>query len=277
MTRKRYFLTGDKLAAGALALALAAAPAARAGCSREILVPVSSSGANVVINQDTVNGVYPDLLRSLGAKYGCQFVFPVVPRARQVAMFEAGKADLLIPATRTPTRDQIALHVPMIGSRAMLISVAGSRPAISNAHELLERRDLRVAVVRGFDYGEPYMALVKELEHQGRLFIEVDVTAVARLLQAGSADLTIMGPSILAGAIKRDKRVVGLIDKLRLEPIPELPWNYSGAYISKLALKAEDQEFLRELLEKAARTGVVYEGYQRYYPPAILNDSVRPR
>lgn len=276
MIKRSFFLPADKLAACALSLALAA-PAAHAGCSREIQVPVSSSGASVVINHDTVNGIYPDLLRSLGAKNGCQFAFPVVPRARQVAMFEAGKADMLIPASRTPARDLIGVHVPMIGHRAMVISLAGGRPAITSAHDLLERRDLRVAVVRGFDYGEPYMALVKELEHQGRLFIEVDVTAVARLLQAGSADLTIMGPTILAGAIKRDKRVTGLMEKLRLEPIPELPWSYSGAYISKLALKAEDQEFLRELLEKAAKTGAVYEGYQRYHTPAILNESVRPR
>jgi polar amino acid transport system substrate-binding protein len=250
--------------------------AAAGQCSRDIAVPVSANGASVIIEGEHAKGIYPDLMRSLGTKNGCNFVFTVVPRARQVALFKAGQADILVPASRTPARDQLGTFVPMIGHRAMLISVAGNRAPIASAQELLERRDLRVAVVRGFDYGEPYMALVNELGKQGRLFIEVDVIAVARLLHAGSADLTIMGPTLLAGAIRREPRVQGLQDKLRSEAIPELPWIYSGAYISH-ALKPEDQAALRDMLEKAGKSNQVMEGYLRYFRPDVLTDSVRPR
>jgi polar amino acid transport system substrate-binding protein len=158
----------------------------------------------------------------------------------------------------------------------MLISIAGSRAPITSGQDLLERRDLRVAVVRGFDYGEPYMALINELGKQGRLFTEVDVVAVARLLHAGSADVTIMGPTLMAGAIRRDPRVDGIQDKLRTEPIPELPWVASGIYISN-ALKPEDQAALREMLEKVGKSNQIMEGYLRYFRPEVLSGSVRPR
>jgi polar amino acid transport system substrate-binding protein len=158
----------------------------------------------------------------------------------------------------------------------MLISVAGQRAPITDARNLLERRELRVAVVRGFDYGEQYSALVNELSRQGRLFTEVDVVAVARLLHAGSADLTIMGPTLMASAIRRDPRVNGLQDRLRMEAIPELPWHDSGAYVSA-ALPAADQRALIDMLEKIARSNQVMEGYRRYFRPDILNDNVRPR
>ena len=205
---------------------------ATAGCSRDIAAPVSANGASVIVDGLNAKGIYPDLLRSIGAMAGCNFVFTVVPRARQVAMFKAGKADVLVPASRTPARDLLGTFVPMIQHRAMLISVNSSRAPIASAQDLLARKELRVAVVRGFDYGEPYTALIEELQKQGRLFVEVDVIAVARLLHAGSADVTIMGPTLIAGAIRRDLRVHGLQEKLRFEAIPELPWHQSGAYIS---------------------------------------------
>ncbi|MRX10242.1 transporter substrate-binding domain-containing protein [Pseudoduganella sp. FT25W] len=260
----------------ACAASLAAHSAGATGCSREIAMPVSANGASVIIDGTHVKGIYPDLLRSMAPKIGCQFTFVVVPRARQVAMFKSGTADLLAPASRTADRDQIGTFIPMINHRAMLISVKSSRAPIANAQELLARRELRVAVVRGFDYGEQYSALIEELQKQGRLFVEVDVIGVARLLNMGSADLTIMGPSLMAGAIRRDHRVQGLQEKLRTEAIPELPWRQSGAYLSN-ALKPEDFAILRDALEKAGKSNHVMEGYLHYFRPEVLTDSVRPR
>lgn len=260
------------LAAGLAALAAHAG----ATCSRDIAAPVSSNGASVLIEGEQVKGIYPDVLRSIGARTGCNIVFTVVPRARQVAMFRAGKADVLVPASRTPGRDQIGTFIPMINHRAMLISVNSGRAPIASAHDLLARKELRVAVVRGFDYGDQYTALIDELQKQGRLFVEVDVIAVARLLHAGSADVTIMGPTLMAGAIRREPRVHGLQEKLKTEAIPELPWTQSGAYLSN-ALKPDDMALLRDMLEKAGKSNQIMEGYLRYFRADVLTDSVRPR
>lgn len=259
------------------ALPLLAALPAHAECSRDIVVPVSSTGVSVIVGNGIYSGIYPELFRSLGPRAGCHFVFTSVPRARQELMFETGKADLLLPATRTPARDVHGIFVPMVGHRAVLISLQSPRPSIANGQDLLERRDLRVAVVRGYDYGEAYQALVRELARQGRLFIEVDPTAVARLLHVGAVDITIMGPTILAGAINRETRVHGMLERLRLEPIPELPWQQTGVYVSRHSLSPDDRAVLLELLERAAKSNVVMEGFQRYHRPEILSESVRPR
>jgi len=256
---------------------LAVTPAAMAACSRDIIVPVAASGEAVTIEGGEVHGIYPDLMRSMEQKTGCHFVFSNVPRARQVALFENGNADLLLPASPTPGRDQIATFVPMVSHRTMLISVMGERAPAASMHELLERRELRLAVVRGFDYGEQYSSLLKELGKQGRLFMEVDVRAVARLLQAGSADATIMGSPLMASAVEHEPRLKGLLDKLRFDAIPELPWHPSGAYVSRKSLTPEDQRELRELLDKLAKSGAVMEGYQHRFHPRMLNGSVRAR
>ena len=273
MTSSAYRLFRQLLAA----LHFAAALPALADCSRDIVVPVSSTGVSVIVGNGTFSGIYPDIFRSLGPRAGCPFTFISVPRARQELLFETGKADLLLPATRTPARDAFGVFVPMVGHRATLISLQSPRPTIANAQDLLDRRDLRVAVVRGYDYGEGYQAILRELARQGRLFVEVDPTAVARLLYVGAVDLTIMGPTILAGAINREPRVNGMLDRLRLESIPELPWQQTGVYVSRSSLSPDDRAVLLELLERAAKSNVVMEGFQRYHRPEILSESVRPR
>lgn len=251
---------------------------ARSQCSRSINVPIAPIGLSVVVSDDhSVTGVYPDVLRGAELKEGCSFNFSVVPRARLDVLFDAGQADLLIPASKSPRRDTQGVFVPLIGSRATLISMLSDRPAFHNAKELLDQRELKVGVVRGFDFGPAYQALLKELTSQGRVVQDMDALSVARLLQAGVVDLTIMAPSILVGAIQGESKTEGLLEKLRFEPIEELPWGDSGAYISRTALSEADQKALRNLLERSASTGAVWKAFQRYYPAKVLVGSIRPR
>jgi polar amino acid transport system substrate-binding protein len=42
-------------------------------------------------------------------------------------------------------------------------------------------------------------------------------------------------------------------------------------------LDPDDRAVLLELLERAAKSNVVMEGFQRYHRPEILAESVRPR
>lgn len=246
-----------------------------ATCSRVINVPVAATGRSVMIKGEKLDGIYPEILRN--QHEACKFALTAVPRARQELMFETGRADLLIPASRTPRRDEHGIFIPMIYNRATLISIDSSRPVIGSAQELLDKKDLKVVLVRGFDYGPAYQELIKQLSKQGRLIFDADPLSVARLLKAGIADITIMAPSILAGAMMDDVRVQDLLDKLRFEPIPELPWGDSGAYISNKSLNNEDKAALKDLLEQVAKSGVVWKGFMRYYPANVLKESIRPR
>jgi len=246
-------------------------------CTRDIQVPIASIGAGVVVNGAEVTGVYPDFLRSVGAKVGCRFAFTAVPRARLEALFMAGKADILLPANSTAQREQYGVFVPLLGIRPMLITLRGTRAPIANMQELIERRDIRVALVRGYDYGKPYQAMARELSSQGRLFYEVDALAVARLMQSGFIDATIMNPLILASSAQNDTRVHSLPERLRLEALPELAWGVSGVYLSRKSLSTEDQVLLRDALEKAARSGAVLDSFQRLQLPELTTASIRPR
>ena len=251
--------------------------AAGAGCARPFTVPLAPIGISVIVSADKVSGIYPSLLDTVSARTGCPFTLSVVPRARLEALFETGKADILMPATGTPRRDRYGVFVPMLATRATLISIDSPRAPVRSMQELLARRELRVALVRGNDYGDTYQTLVTQLIAQGRAFMEVDPLRVARLLRSGLADITIMTPTSFAAVLKEDARVRDMLPRLRLEPLEELPWHESGVYISRTSVTEAERAMLVSQLRAAYKSNAVWEQYQRYYPPEVIAISARPR
>jgi len=251
-------------------------PAAIAGCSRPIDVPVAAVGQSIVVKGDTVSGAYFDLLGTLQARTGCTFRFRVVPRMRLEAMFESGKADLLVAATFSARRVRAGQFFPMVETRATLLSLTSGRAPLRTMDDIVGRHELRVAVVRGFDYGEAYQELLRKLTAQGRLFQEADPLTVARLLNSGMADLTIMPHHVLISAIKSDARVASMETRLRIETVEEMPWIQAGVYISSKSLNANDRSQLAKGLSTSAREGELWHLFQHYYSPAVLSVSIRP-
>ena len=257
-------------------LLLALAAPAWGACTRAITVPVSPVGMSVIVHGSAVSGAFPELLERLGEKAGCQFVWSVVPRIRLEMMFEEGRADLLLAATRSDKRDQSGLFVPLVATRASLISVEKQQAPVNSLAQLLERPHLRVAVVRGYDYGPAYQEVSRKLAEQKRLYLEPDALSIARLLAGGMADATILPTTSIVGAIALDERVAGLSGHLRFEPLEELPWSRGGIYISNKSLPPADRAALEQMLLAASHSGALYQAYLKYFSPAVLAGSTRP-
>lgn len=256
-------------------LLCAALPAA-AGCSRTINVPAAPTGLVVTWNDAQVGGMIPEMLTRIGAKAGCTFAWSMVPRIRLETMFEAGQADLMVAATEIERRGRHGQFIPIVESRPALISLEGTRAKVSSIAELLARRELRVALVRGYDYGEPYQAMIAALTAQGRIYLEVDARTVARLIAGGMADATIMPSSAFIGSLQGDPRVEHLATRLRIEPLAELPWIRSGIYLSKKSLSAADRKTLAEALSASVKAGLWWQAMKRYHTSAALNNNTRP-
>lgn len=263
--------------AALLCLGIGLATSAGAGCSRPLQVPLAPVGLSVLLPpQGQPTGVYPELLRQVGEADGCTFVMSPVPRARQELMFEKGQSDVLVPASRTPRRDEFGDFVPLIQARAMLIALQSDRALPMSLKALVQTPSLRVVLVRGFDYGDAYQELIRELTRQGRLRLEADPVSVARVLDAGGADLTLMAPSILVSALYADERVSHLLGRLRLGPLDELGWNDSGVYLSRTAMGEADRRYLRDALDRAARSGAIWKLFKQFYPAGSMEGSLRP-
>ena len=246
-----------------------------AACSRVIQVPVTAIGHSIIIRGEAVSGIYADLLREI-EKEGCHFQFHNVPRARSEILFKTGMADLLLTSTKTPQRDELGLLIPLIKSRATVISIASDRAAINTAQDILLHKELKLVLVRGFDFGPGYQSLVAEMTRQGRVIFETDVVSVARMLKMSNNNISIMTPSSIVGSIKDDVRVQELQDKLRFEPIDELPWEDAGIYISNTSLIKADRDHLQNALTRAAKSGFAWQSFKQYFSADLVKASIRP-
>jgi polar amino acid transport system substrate-binding protein len=246
-----------------------------AGCSRAIQVSVAAVGLTIYIKGEKISGIYADALQEI-KKEACQLNFKSVPRARLESMFEAGTSDLLFPSNKTSHRDELGVFIPLIKNRATLISVSASQLNIKSAQELLRRKDVRVVLVRGYDYGPAYQDLIAELSRQGRVFLDADVISVARMLKNSAKYITIMAPNTFLGAIHGDPRIQDLLGKLSFTPIDELPWGDTGIYISKKSLNEADRTLLQTVLSRYAKSGAILKKFQQYFPADALKESLRP-
>lgn len=100
---------------------------ALAPCARPCVVPVAPGGLAAGDNGDNPSAIYPDLLRAASAQSHCEFKLIAAPRARQEAMFRFGTADMLVAAVPGPRHDQVGEFVPLLLTRATLLSIDGAR------------------------------------------------------------------------------------------------------------------------------------------------------
>lgn len=255
---------------------LVATTGAEAGCSRAIAVPMAPIGLSVSFDDERGGGVYPALLREMSAGIGCDFQMQRVPRARLQKMFEAGQADLLIPASASPAREHDGEFVPLIQVRASLLTLARERSAPRSLAELVGQPDFKLAIVRGFSFGVAYDNAVTVLRAQKRLVEEADVAGVARALRQGLAQGTVMTASILIGTLVQETELSPLVRQVRIEPLEELGWSESGVYLSRHTLNDSDRRRLRQAFVQQAKAGRVWQLFNDNHPPGSLGGSIRP-
>ncbi|MGM9483978.1 substrate-binding periplasmic protein [Roseateles sp. NT4] len=267
---------GARWGCWAAACMLAMATAAEARCSRSIHVPMAPIGLSVSFDDAKPQGIYPTLLREVAAGAQCQFDMHKVPRARLQTLFDAGQADVLVPASATPTRDVLGEFVPLIQVRASLITLDPEMPVPRSLAELLAQPDYKLVVVRGFSFGAAYDGAIATLRQRQRLLEEADPAGVARALRQGLAQATVMTASILVGTLVVEPDLNPLLKRLRVEPLEELGWGASGLYLSRRSLTEADRRTLRLAFGQVARSGRVWQLFNELHPPGSLGGSIRP-
>lgn len=263
---ERYLVTGLALA-GLLGLA-APALSAEPGCSRPITVAAAPLGRSIMITPEgEVTGAQYDLLKRAGTDGNCVFDPVILPWARAVAMLKDGSIDLLPGAIWSAERDEIAEFVVLDRVWPMLMSLRERRLGI-DGRAVLAAGKARLGVVRGFDYGPGYRALLSELEQQGRLDRAADAETLARELAGERIDAVLMAPMIFADPAEK----LGLGDRLELVRIDGVEPVRAGIYLSHARLDAADRARVAESIRAAARQAGGYLGLlRRYYPEWALS------
>lgn len=260
----------SRILARAWALACLCRTPAWADCSRTIVVPASPTGFNVKVVDDVATGVYPDWLREVGRRAGCQFQFPVMPRARADSMvFVSNQSDMLLPASQNADRDQKGQFVHVINLTPTLITLHSASNVPKDLRALLARTDMRAALVRSYSWGNEYDALVRELAAENRVDFVNDLETIGRMLRVGRVDFTILPPTLLYSALQIASAGIQT-GEFRYTALGGLPRSKVGAYLSRQTLSAADLDVLITHMLRASRDGSIRTYFEKYYPQDVV-------
>ncbi len=251
-----------------VSIGLAPAAQSQAACERPVLVPAAPTGRLVHVEGNEVGGALPELLREIG----CEFRFPVMPRARlHQEVIEHGRMDLLLPAGRNSQRDAVAQFVPLLREQvALVVHQSDQRSAPASLTELRDRSSWRGALVRSYAFNDEYVGLVEALRTQQRADLVSDPVSALRMLHAGRVQFSLLPPSALQDADGQWR------PGLQLLPLAGLPAMEFGVYLSRKSLSQADRQRIADALLKAVREGRVRAMLLRHYPAELL-DWGRPR
>ncbi len=249
---------------GALAGACFAAradPAPSMACSRLIKVAISPIGRSMMVSGNgAVTGIVRDFLDLVSQRSGCAFDYMVVPRARAFAMLEKGNIDVVPAVNRTDQRDQWGKFVHLYDNRPMLIAFKERLPSALGLAQLIDG-PTSIGVVRGYDYGPAYAALLSDPRMQTRVSLVLDPEMSARMLVAGHIDAVLMAPSAFVDAAE----LAGIVDLVFVTPVDGLPFAPAGMYFARRGVDATDQAKVETAIDFLVKRGEYSRLLKKYY------------
>jgi len=235
-----------------------AARAETSQCSREIRVAGRQVGRFLwATPRGDVVGPLRDFFTLIGRRAGCVFRYDDVSAARADALVGAGEIDIL-PGARTPERDADGRFVPLLSDRLVLISRSDEHLRIGSA-EALVASGVSIDIVRGYDFGPAYQALLVAMARNGRVIEDVSLETIARRMAAGRSDAALMtAPPFVDAAL-----AAGLADQLQVTLLDGLPPVEGGVYLVERVLAPADAKLLDRAIREGVRRGEFLDFYRR--------------
>ena len=125
-----------------------------------IFVGIYNSG--YLYHESHGHGINKDVVEELFRRMNLKYKIEILPRIRISSMISEGLLHMGVSTVENPERAEYCYFVPYFSEKNDVL--IRSDADISTEEELLQRKDIKVGIVRGYYYGEHYMKLIKKLE-----------------------------------------------------------------------------------------------------------------
>lgn len=204
-------------------------------------------------------GLDKDFFEQLGQRSGCRFELVLESQPRIWARLRGGSLDITNWALPTPERRTWAQFMPLASGNPVVLSWRNR--TVTDAADLLARRELRVVVVRDASYGSGLDTLLATLRQQGRVSEVGDIDAAVRVFFARRVDLLISYPWLVAGALRGREDEVELADWF-----PDQPGALSSLALSRRQVSAVDAQRLLAAVQAMQRDGSLERLLRQHLP-----------
>lgn len=140
-------------------------------------------------------GIDQDILDALSLRTNCQFKVRIESQARIWSQLREGNLDMSMSGIRTVEREEWARSIPYFSTRNYALLDTTLTAQEQTPAGFLANKNLRMAVIKGFQHGRLYNDFITSLRHQNRIYEVADFPSLIKLLQAKRVQAILLIPT----------------------------------------------------------------------------------
>lgn len=225
---------------------------------KSIIVGIFNSG--YLYHESHDHGINKDVVEELFRRMNIDYKIEILPRVRISSMMAEGLLHMSVNTVNTPERAEYLYFVPYFSEKNDVL--VRSNADISTEEELLQRRNIKVGIVRGYYYGEHYMELIKKLEDRKMIVQARDTEQLYKMFDDNWIQVTFnFASSYLFYFDYYNMQGINIYDWA-----PEEEPLVRNLAFSKKYFSPDDIEKFQQTINEMTDDGTLYNIFKNYIP-----------
>lgn len=226
----------------------------------ENLITVGIYNSGYLYHESHDHGINKDVVEELFRRMKLDYKIEILPRVRISSMISEGLLHMGVSTIETPERAEYSYFVPYFSEKNDVLVRSDS--GISTEEELLQRRDIKVGIVRGYYYGEHYMELIEKLEERKMIVQARDTEHLYKMLNDGWIQVTFnLASSYLFYIDTYSIQGINIYDWA-----PEEEPLVRSLVFSKKFFSPDDITKFQQTIDEMREDGTLYNIFSKYIP-----------
>lgn len=206
------------------------------------------------------SGIDKDILDALSLRTNCQFKLRIESQARLWTQMRDGSLDMSTSGIKTAEREKWAVSIPYFSARNYALLNNSLSAAEQTAHGFIANKNLKIAIIKGFQHGKRYNEFIETLAKQGRVYEVADFASLLKLFNGKRVQCILLIPT-------------SYLDLSRQKNLPEnavlRDWYpgdafVAGLYLSKAKVPAKTIQLLQSTMSSMQSDGSLERIFSRY-------------
>lgn len=206
------------------------------------------------------SGIDKDIIDALALRTNCQFRIRVESQARLWSQMREGSLDMSTSGIRTTEREKWAVSIPYFSSRNYALLNSSLPANEQTAAGFVANKELKLAVIKGFQHGKRYNEFIDTLSKQGRVYEVADFVSLLKLFTAKRVHCILLIPTSYLD-LSRQKN---LPDNAVLRDWYTSDAFVAGLYLSKSKVSPKTIQLLQNTMNSMQADGSLERIFARY-------------
>ncbi|MBC3880521.1 transporter substrate-binding domain-containing protein [Undibacterium sp. LX40W] len=206
------------------------------------------------------SGIDKDILDALSLRTNCQFKIRIESQARLWAQMREGSLDMSTSGIKTAEREKWAASIPYFSARNYALLNSALSTQEQTAQGFIANKNLKVAVIKGFQHGKRYNEFIDTLAKQGRIYEVADFASLLKLFNAKRVQCIFLIPTSYLD-LSRQKN---LPDNAVLRDWYPSDAFIAGLYLSKSKVSTKTVQLLQNTMSAMQADGSLERIFSRY-------------